>query len=231
MYEVSNIVAGYTDSNRYVDQALNNLDNLDKAKIRMLRKIANQWWLLGVRGLLNVAFGLAILLWPELNAPMYINLFCSLAIVEGLISIFISLPNRLYPDWWVLFFEGLIDVVVGLFLIFVSVSVTQLYLTIATWSLLIGILFIIAVIRFWHNDEKSDEDSNVIKDEPHHLTDDQQGGESAMGLEGVLSIFMALNLFFFASDKLGLLILITSGYTILFGVMMVFLSFKLRNSN
>jgi len=200
----------------------------------MLRKIANQWWLLGLRGLLNVAFGLAILLWPELNAPMYINLFCSLAIVEGLISIFISLPNRLYPDWWVLFFEGLIDVVVGLFLIFVSVSVTQLYLTIATWSLLIGILFIIAVIRFWHGEDSSEEESqstsNIIKDKSEHLTDEQQGGESAMGLEGVLSIFMALNLFFFASDKLGLLILITSGYTLLFGVMMVFLSFKLRNS-
>ena len=209
----------------------------------MLRKIANQWWLLGLRGLLNVAFGLAILLWPELNAPMYINLFCSLAIVEGFISIFISLPNRLYPDWWVLFFEGLIDVVVGVFLIFVSVSVTQLYLTIATWSLLIGILFIIAVIRFWHGDEDDDGDSNEAaqnaknttkdnnaKDKSEHLTDDQQGGESAMGLEGVLSIFMALNLFFFASEKLGLLILITSGYTLLFGVMMVFLSVKLRNS-
>jgi len=203
----------------------------------MLRKIANQWWLLGLRGLLNVAFGLAILFWPDLDAQRYINLFCSLAIVEGLISIFISLPNRLYPDWWVLFFEGLIDVVVGLFLIFVSVTVTQLYLTIATWSLLIGILFIVAVIRFWHGEEDSDHPeldddkaaTNVIKDEPEHHLTDEQGGESAMGLEGVLSIFMALNLFFFASDKLGLLVLITSGYTLLFGVMMVFLSLKLRN--
>lgn len=205
----------------------------------MLRKIANQWWLLGLRGLLNVAFGLAILLWPQINAPSYINLFCSLAIVEGLISIFISLPNRLYPDWWVLFFEGLIDVIVGVFLIVVSVTVTQLYLTIATWSLLIGILFIIAVVRFWHGEENSGEDTevdsadksaaNVIKDEPEHHLTDEQGGESAMGLEGVLSIFMALNLFFFASEKLGLLVLITSGYTLLFGVMMVFLSLKLRN--
>jgi len=203
----------------------------------MLRKIANQWWLLGVRGLLNVAFGLAILFWPQIDAPSYINLFCSLAIVEGLISIFISLPNRLYPDWWVLFFEGLIDVIVGVFLIFVTVSVTQLYITIATWSLLIGILFIVAVVRFWHGDEGDDSDegddkdtsqTNIIKDETEHLTD-EQGGESAMGLEGVLSIFMALNLFFFASNKLGLLVLITSGYTLLFGVMMVFLSLKLRN--
>lgn len=205
----------------------------------MLRKIANQWWLLGLRGLLNVAFGLAILLWPELDAQRYINLFCSLAIVEGFISILISLPNRLYPDWWVLFFEGVINVIVGVFLIFVPVTVGQLYFTIAMWSLLIGILFIVAVVRFWHGDEEnSDEEhsgekeisksSNIIKDEPEHLSD-EQGGESAMGLEGVLSIFMALNLFFFASDKLGLLILITSGYTLLFGVMMVFLSFKLRN--
>lgn len=197
----------------------------------MLRKIANQWWLLGFRGLLNIAFGLAILLWPELNAKLYIELFCALAIVEGLISILISLPNRLYPDWWVLFFEGVINVVVGIFLIFVTVSVTQLYITIATWSLLIGILFIIAVIRFWHGDDEKEAEKIEAKSSPEseHLTD-EQGGESAMGLEGVLSIFMALNLFFFASDKLGLLILITSGYTLLFGVMMVFLSLKLRHS-
>ena len=206
----------------------------------MLRKIANQWWLLGLRGLLNVAFGLAILLWPELDAQRYINLFCSLAIVEGLISIFISLPNRLYPDWWVLFFEGAINVIVGVFLIFVPVTVGQLYFTIAMWSLLIGILFIVAVVRFWHGDDghshegttQSQEGSN--KHDHHsdheHLSD-EQGGESAMGLEGVLSIIMALNLFFFASDKLGLLIFITSGYTLLFGIMMVFLSLKLRNPN
>src|SRR5690348_5547461 len=67
----------------------------------------NYWWLLLVRSIVTVLFGIAALVWPGLTLAFFIYLFGVFAIVEGIIAIAASIQERqFYKNWWVLLPSG-----------------------------------------------------------------------------------------------------------------------------
>ena len=49
--------------------------------------LVQNWWMMAVRGLLAVLFGIAILAWPHASLFTVVVLFCSYAILDGLWAI------------------------------------------------------------------------------------------------------------------------------------------------
>src|SRR5437868_7672719 len=60
------------------------------------------WWVLALRGLIAVLFGIAALLWPGLTILALIIIFGAYALVDGVMAVIVSLQERkVLHSWWV----------------------------------------------------------------------------------------------------------------------------------
>src|SRR6266566_8458533 len=106
----------------------------------------NYWWILAIRGLLAVLFGLAAFVWPGLTLLVLVLLFGAYALVDGVIAVVVSLQERrVFARWWVLLLEGLVGIAAGI-VAFVWPGITALALlyVIAAWAIVTGALEIAA---------------------------------------------------------------------------------------
>ena len=72
------------------------------------------WWIIGLRGLLAVLFGLAAFFWTGLTLLALVYLFGAYALVSGVMTVIVSLEGRRYLRlWWVLLIEGLVSIAAG----------------------------------------------------------------------------------------------------------------------
>src|SRR6266567_2110213 len=75
------------------------------------------WWSLLARGIIAVLFGLAALFWPGLTLLVLIYIFGAFALVEGIITIYLSFQVRdMQTNWWMLLLEGIAGVILGILL-------------------------------------------------------------------------------------------------------------------
>jgi len=111
--------------------------------------LAKNWWLLVLRGVAAILFGLAAFVWPGLTLLLLITLFALYAIVDGLIALITGL-NHTHdsPRWWVFALEGLVGVGIGVIaLAWPNLTALAILAMIAAWAVLTGILEIVAAIR------------------------------------------------------------------------------------
>jgi uncharacterized membrane protein HdeD (DUF308 family) len=174
----------------------------------MLRVLTRYWWLVALRGVFAVIFGILALVWPVLTLSALILLFAVYALVDGISTIITGISDRHGNSrWWVLLFEGLFGIAAGI-MAFTWPNVTALLLVyfIAVWALFTGVFEIIAAIRL-RQELKS---------------------EWVLGLTGVLSIVFSLILMINPGPGAVALIWVIGSYAILFGGLLLYLSFKLR---
>lgn len=176
----------------------------------MLENLSRYWWLVVLRGVFAIIFGILAFVWPGITIGALIILFGAYALVDGISSIITGISRRnSNSQWWVLLLEGIIGVVAGI-LAFVYPGMTALALLyfIAVWAILTGIMEVIAAIRLR---KEIDNEWWLI-------------------LGGVLSIIFGLLLIIFpGSGALGLLWVIAA-YSIIFGIMFIILGFRLRGA-
>jgi len=114
----------------------------------MVTRLTRKWWLLALRGMVAVLFGLAALVWPGATLTALVLLFGAYALVDGLLAVIVSLLDRHEFDHpWVLLLKGLAGIATGV-LTFLWPSVTAqapVYL-IAAWSILTGALEVMAAV-------------------------------------------------------------------------------------
>lgn len=109
------------------------------------------WWLLGIRGLAAVLFGLAALLWPGLTLFALVIFFGAYALVDGAVAVIVSFQERRhFRQWWVLLIGGLLGVVIGV-VTFLWPAITALVLLylIASWAIVIGLFEVAATFSAW----------------------------------------------------------------------------------
>ena len=169
--------------------------------------MARFWWVFLLRGLLAIAFGVIAFTYPGITLAALVIFFGAYALVDGAFIIGATLANwRHMENHWLPMLQGILGVFVGV-LTFRLPAVTALGLLIyiAAWSLATGALEIVAAIEL----------RKVIKAELWLL------------LSGVCSIIFAMILMLnpFAA-AIGLLWLIAV-WAIVFGVLLIGLSFKL----
>lgn len=173
--------------------------------------LTQNWWMIVLRGVLAILFGLTAFLWPGLTWLTLVLLFGVYALVDGVIAVVTGVTRiKDTPRWWVFLLEGLISIAAG------TVAVLRPGLTsfvllamIAAWAVLTGILEIAAAIRLRR--EINNEWLLIL------------GGLLSIGL-GVLLILQPL--------AGGLALIWTIGvYAVVFGVLLIALGLRLKNSN
>jgi uncharacterized membrane protein HdeD (DUF308 family) len=179
----------------------------------MLTMLSENWWMVALRGVLAILFGILLLLFPPLVITSMVLLFGAYALIDGVAAIYTAFRHRTQPRWWVTLLEGIIGVIAGIlvfaFPLFATISATLFVLYIvAFWAIFTGVMEIIAAIE---------------------LRKEIQG-EFWLGLGGALSVLFGLFLLI-GPPAAGVLALVTiiAAYSIVFGVMMLFLAFRLRS--
>lgn len=112
------------------------------------------WWLLGIKGILTLVFGLIALTLKDINQIKIVKYFCIIILSSGILLAFGSFFNRRtkpYWRWW--FFEGLFDISIGLIIVYMlshrrieaMANYTEI---IAVWALVFGMIQIFTAFRF-----------------------------------------------------------------------------------
>ena len=183
--------------------------NLGLPGSEVLRSLADNWWLLLLRGIAAIAFGVLTFFWPGLTLVTLTLLWGAYALVDGVIAIwaaFNASGGDAGPRWW-LGLSGVAGILAG-FVTFYYTGTTTLVLLmfIAVWAIIIGILQIWGAI--------------ALRKVLQH--------EWLLILNGVLSI--AFGVVLLAQPGTGALALAwtIAWYAIFFGCLYVALAFKLR---
>lgn len=95
-------------------------------------------WLLAVRAVIALVFGLTALLWPDLSLALFLLLFCGFALVNGCANIILGLLGSDKTSGWVpMLAVGLAEVLLGVFIL------RNPYLSLTGLIILLGMAFIV----------------------------------------------------------------------------------------
>ncbi len=111
--------------------------------------LARNWWLLVVRGVAAILFGILTLMWPGASLASLVLLFGIYSLVEGITSLALAFMNAEgRVGTWVL--HGLVGIGAGI-LTFAYPGITSiaLYAIIAGWAIATGIveIFVASVLK------------------------------------------------------------------------------------
>jgi uncharacterized membrane protein HdeD (DUF308 family) len=174
----------------------------------MITDLARNWWVLLVRGILAILFGILALMNPVITLGVLVILFAAYATADGIFSIIMSLATRAeYHGWRWLFVSGVAGIIIGvLSFLWPGVTAVLLLYWILAWLVVTGAFQVVAGIRL-----------------RNRIT-----GEFWLILGGVLSIVFGLYLMAHpAAGALAMLWMIAY-FAITFGVLMIFCAFRVR---
>jgi uncharacterized membrane protein HdeD (DUF308 family) len=172
-------------------------------------ELSRAWWIMAVRGLAAVIFGVVALIWPEITLLALVLVFGAYVFVDGVFALIAAVRGRELAGgsrgWLVL--EGLLGVGAGIVaVLWPDITALALLWVIAFWAVLTGVLEIFAAVRL----------RRVLNN------------EWMLVVAGALSIVFGLILIIWpGSGAIGLVWLIGI-YAIVFGVVFLVLAFRLR---
>jgi uncharacterized membrane protein HdeD (DUF308 family) len=116
----------------------------------LLGKLAENWWLLLLRGLAAIAFGVIAFFWPGITLVALTYLWGAYALVDGVVALwaaFNASGSDAGPRWW-LGLSGVVSILAGI-VAFAYTGLTALVLLvfIAVWAIIIGVLQLYAAIQ------------------------------------------------------------------------------------
>lgn len=177
--------------------------------MRMGNRLARNWWTLALRGTLAILFGLVALFWPGITLTALVLLFAAFLVVGGFLLAIAALKDRLDDtNAWLMLVEGAIGIIVGI-LAFIWPGITFilfLYL-IAAWAIITGIFEIIAAFQLRRAIEN----------------------EWLLIIAGIASFLFGVLLAIWPLAGAVAIAWIIGIYALVFGVLLLALSFRVRN--
>lgn len=175
----------------------------------MLLAIVRNWWVLLVRGICAVLFGLLAFSWPGLTLFVLVLLYGAYALADGITAIALAFASGRHDGrmWWQMLIVGLLGIAAGV-VTFAWPGVTALVLLvlIACWAIVRGIFEIAAAIRL----------RKVIEH------------EWMLAAAGVLSVLFGIVLLARPGPGALALIWVIGAFALIWGAVAIGLSFKLR---
>jgi uncharacterized membrane protein HdeD (DUF308 family) len=185
----------------------------------MLDLLTRNWWLLVVRGVLGILFGILALVWPGVTIAALVLLFGAYAIVDGVATLYAAITGREGADrgrrpasgghrvW--LAIEGLLGIGAGLVAFFwPGITALVLLWVIAFWAILTGVMEVAAAIRLRR----------------------EINNEWLLGLAGVASVLFGILLLVLPGAGALALIWLIGIYALVFGVILIVLGLRLRGA-
>lgn len=167
------------------------------------------WWVVLLRGILAVLFGVVALVWPGITVWALVVVFAAYAIIDGIVLVVQSIRDK--PEgwgWWLAM--GVVSVLAGLVALFwPGITALALLYVIAFYAILFGITGIVGGVRFRKVPES---------------------GWVWSVLAGVLAVLFGIVLLIFPGEGILSLIVLLGIYAILFGVLLVILAFQARSA-
>jgi uncharacterized membrane protein HdeD (DUF308 family) len=189
---------------------MNGTDNMktnDAATV--VHTLQLNWWLLALRGLVAVLFGVLAFMWPGATLITLVWLFGAFALVNGILSLVLAAKTpKGYPKMGSLILGGLLGILAGL-LAFVMPGITALGLLIliAAWAIATGVMDLVAAVRL----------RKVINN------------EWLLILAGIASVVFGVLLLL--QPAAGALVLIwwIGAWALVLGFLLMILAFRMRN--
>src|SRR5262249_55798345 len=110
--------------------------------------LARNWWLVALRGVAGIIFGILTFVMPGITLMTLILLFGVYALVDGVLDVIAAVRGRRQEErWWALLIEGLVSIAAGIVALALPglTAVVLLYL-IAAWAIITGVFELVAAI-------------------------------------------------------------------------------------
>jgi uncharacterized membrane protein HdeD (DUF308 family) len=169
-------------------------------------ELSRHWWVVGLRGVAAIIFGILAFAWPGMTLGVLVLLFGVYAIVDGVLGLVTALRGDA-PHRVVLGIEGIVSVLAGIAaIVWPLVTALVLLYIIALWAIVTGVLEVVAAIRM------------------------RQAISNELGLiiGGILSILFGIVLIVAPGAGALAVVFLIGAYAIVFGIALLGLAWRLR---
>jgi uncharacterized membrane protein HdeD (DUF308 family) len=174
----------------------------------MLHALASRWWVLLLRGIAAIIFGVLAFIWPGITLVTLVLLFGAFALIDGAIALGAAFSGsaKAVPTWW-LVLVGVLGIVAGIMmLLWPGMSAILLVLFIGAWAVAHGIFEIIGAIQLRKEIEN----------------------EWTLILGGIISVIFGIVVLIAPGAGALALVWWIAIYSIVFGILFVAFSLRLR---
>jgi len=173
----------------------------------MVHALAKNWWLLLLRGIAAIVFGLLAFAWPGLTLLTLILFYGAFALVDGVLAIIAAITGGApAPRWW-LAIVGLLGIAAGLMTFLMpGLTAVVLLLFIAGWAIATGVFQIIGAIKL-----RKEIDNEWL-----------------LILCGVISVLFGVSMMLAPGAGALALVWVIGAYSVVIGALFVALAFRLR---
>ena len=174
----------------------------------VLHALAKNWWLVLLRGLCAIAFGILTFIWPGVSLFSLVLLYGAFALADGVVALMAAVSgNTPAPRWW-LAIVGLAGLAAGaVTFLWPGVTVVVLQVFIACWAIVVGVVEIVGAIQLRKEIEN----------------------EWMLIAAGVVSVLFGILLLAWPGVGLLTLLYAIGSYAIISGVLLIALALRLRS--
>jgi uncharacterized membrane protein HdeD (DUF308 family) len=180
----------------------------EQLKAGLADTLSRSWWMLLLRGLVAVAFGLLTFARPGITLASLVLLFGAFSLADGVLGVWTALTHRHDGEnRWLLLLGGLVGIGVGILtLLAPGLTALALLFYIAIGAIATGVLEIVTAIRLRHEIQ----------------------GEWMLVLAGLCSVVFGLLLMTRPGAGALTVVWLIGSYALVFGLLMLALSFRVR---
>lgn len=173
----------------------------------MSAALARNWWLVALRGVLAILFGIVAILLPGPTLAALVLLFAAYMVVDGVLAIVAAVrAARRHERWGWLIFEGIVDLAAAVIaFLFPVATIFAFVLLLGAWAIVSGAVLWAAAFRL-----------NLAH------------GRWLMAFGGIVSVIWGFLLILWPAIGALALTLWIGAYALIFGVALLVLAFRLR---
>lgn len=177
----------------------------------MVSHLAREWWIVALRGVLGILFGVVAFVWPGMTLLVLIAFFGAYMFLDGVVALVQAIRFRHERERWpALLTEAALGIIIGVVTFFwPGVTALAWIYTIAAWALLTGALELWLAIRLRR----------------------QFSGEWFVLLTGIASIVLGIALLIMPLAGLIAWVWTIGAYAIVFGGLLIAFALRLRRGS
>jgi uncharacterized membrane protein HdeD (DUF308 family) len=172
----------------------------------LLHHLAKSWWLVLLRGIAAIVFGVLAFVWPGVTLLTLVLLYGAFALVDGVFSLIAAFTGKSSTAWW-LILVGLLGIAAGVVTFaWPGISAVVLIMLIGAWAVVCGIFEIIGAIQL-----RKEIDNEWL-----------------LILSGIVSVLFGLGVMAFPGAGALALVWVIASFAIAFGVLWIALALRLK---
>ena len=173
----------------------------------MVPIITRHWWVLVLRGIIALAFGILALLFPGVTIAFAAAFFAAYLIIDGVLAIVAGIrAAEAHRRWWPFALEGLIGLAAGILaFIWPEVTIVVMVALVAAWAILSGLAMLLPAFRL-----------------------PPGSGRGWLIFSGAISLLLGIVILIQPATGLFYIVLSIGVYAIIFGIGLLALGFHVR---